>query len=219
MAKSELQKQVDRLNKILKRASQRHYIIPTGVTARSFGSSAEQLKQVKPADVYARLGYVDPMSLRLMSGTERRAQERSQAAAKGAQARKYGKPARDTDTVLTNIQNLIAQWATKEEWTRPNKYGWVFSELKLKDKNKLQALLDIAIKREGSDVVATRLERNAEEANRLATEILYDSGDKETGVEPKFTRFAAILTGQIVDAETSRELTELAEAQGVNENP
>ena len=115
-------------------------------------------------------------------------------------------------TVLEGIREELRRWTPQPNWTT------TLSEVKAKDKNKLERILDGAIASEGERTVAERLQNNADEVNALVQEILYASGDTEgnfkngrTQVNFDLARFSAIIMGRPLTVDESIDLTELAE--------
>lgn len=115
-------------------------------------------------------------------------------------------------TVLEGIREELRRWTPQPNWTT------TLSEVKTKDKNKLERILDGAISSEGERAVAERLQNNADEVNALVQEILYASGDTEgnfkngrTQVNFDLARFSAIIMGRPLTVDESIDLTELAE--------
>lgn len=213
MAKrSEASKQQQRI----KRLQNRGYMFPEGYKPQ-LGATL--------ADIYAAAYYIDHSTPtpHVITGTERLAQERSIAARKGAETKKarslQGLPS-DVGKILAEIRRKIADWQPLEEWVSHNKKGMkpedsAFAKIKKRDKNKLQAMLDMAIAQEGAQAVAARLEANAEMANTLATQILYGgSGDKQdfNYMQGELAGFARILLGRSLSTQESVELEQQIES-------
>lgn len=165
-----------------------------------------------------------------ITGVERRAQERSIAARKAAETRRrralitepettQGLPT-DLGKVLTEIQRKIDEWQPLTEWVNPNTKGETyensaFTKVKTRDKNKLKAMLEMAISQEGEQAVAARLEANAEMANTLATQILYGgSGDRTdfNYMQGELAGFAQILLGRNLSTHESIDLEQQIES-------
>ena len=211
MAKrSEVSKQHRRVTSLEKRG----YRFPEGYTPAPGASLA---------DIYAAAYYIDQSTStpRVITGTERLAQERSLAAQKGVETKqtrsKKGLPT-DLGKILAEIRRKIDEWQPLEEWVRhkgDKPEDSAFTKVKKRDKNKLQAMLDMAIAQEGAQAVAARLEANAEMANMLATQILYGgSGDKAdfNYMQGELAGFARILLGRSLSTHESVELEQQIES-------
>lgn len=184
------------------------------------------------ANLYEAAFYIDQSSTtpHAITGVERRAQERSIAARKAAETRRMrelttapettqGLPT-DLGKVLTEIQRKIDEWQPLTEWVNPNTKGETsensaFTKLKTRDKNKLKAMLEMAIAQEGAQTVAARLEANAEMANMLATQILYGgSGDRTdfNYMQGELAGFAQIILGRNLSTHESIDLEQQIES-------
>ena len=212
--------EAEKLRRQIKALQKRGYMFPKGYTP-------------KPgANLYEAAFYIDQSTPlpRAITGVERRAQERSIAARKAAETRRrralitepettQGLPT-DLGKVLTEIQRKIDEWQPLTEWVNPNTKGETyensaFTKLKIRDKNKLKAMLDMAIAQEGAQTVASRLEANAEMANMLATQILYGgSGDRTdfNYMQGELAGFAQIILGRNLSTHESIDLEQQIES-------
>lgn len=212
--------EAEKLRRQIKALQKRGYMFPKGYTP-------------KPgANLYEAAFYIDQSTPtpHEITGVERRAQERSIAARKAAETRRrkalitepettQGLPT-DLGKVLTEIQRKIDEWQPLTEWVNPNNKGETyensaFTKLKTRDKNKLKAMLDMAIAQEGVQNVAARLEANAEMANMLATQILYGgSGDKTdfNYMQGELAGFAQIILGRNLSTHESIDLEQQIES-------
>ena len=211
MAKrSEVSKQHRRVTRLEKRG----YLFPEGYKPAPGATLA---------DIYAAAYYIDHSTLtpQIITGTERLAQERSIAARKGAETKrwkKFGGLPSDFGKIIAEIRRKIDEWQPLEEWVshkgdKPEDSA--FTKVKKRDKNKLQAMLDMAIAQEGARAVAARLEANAEMANTLATQILYGgSGDKTdfNYMQGELAGFARILLGRNLSTQESIALEQQIES-------
>lgn len=183
-------------------------------------------------DLYEAAFYIDQSSTtsHVITGVERRVQERSIAARKAAETRRrralitepettQGLPT-DLGKVITEIQRKIDEWQPLTDWVNPNTKGETyensaFTKLKTRDKNKLKAMLEMAIAQEGVQNVAVRLEANAEMANMLATQILYGgSGDRTdfNYMQGELAGFAQIILGRNLSTHESIDLEQQIES-------
>ena len=212
--------EAEKLRRQIKALQKRGYMFPKGYAP-------------KPgANLYEAAFYIDQSSTtpHAITGVERRAQERSIAARKAAETRRrralitepettQGLPM-DLGKVLTEIQRKIDEWQPLTEWVNPNTKGETyensaFTKLKTRDKNKLKAMLEMAIAQEGAQTVAARLEANAEMANMLATQILYGgSGDKTdfNYMQGELAGFAQIILGRNLSTHESIDLEQQIES-------
>ena len=202
----------------IKRLQSRGYMFPKGYTPKQGASLA---------DIYAAAYYIDQSTPapRVITGMERLAQERSTAARKAAETRRRNLLERqalptDLGKVLAEIQRKIDDWEPYVEWVNPQTKDEdyktsAFTNLKKRDKNKLEAMLKLAIVTEGKQAVAARLEANAEEANVLATQILYGgSGDKTdfNYMQGELAAFSQIILGRHLSIAEQIELEQQIES-------
>ena len=212
--------EAEKLRRQIKALQKRGYMFPKGYTP-------------KPgANLYEAAFYIDQSSTtpHAITGVERRAQERSIAARKAAETRRrralipepettQGLPT-DLGKVITEIQRKIDEWQPLTEWVNLNTKGETyensaFTKLKTRDKNKLKAMLEMAIAQEGVQNVAARLEANAEMANMLATQILYGgSGDRTdfNYMQGELAGFAQIILGRNLSTHESIDLEQQIES-------
>lgn len=212
--------EAEKLRRQIKALQKRGYMFPKGYTP-------------KPgANLYEAAFYIDQSTPtpHAITGVERRAQERSIAARKAAETRRRRALITEPETtqvlptdlgkVLTEIQRKIDEWQPLTEWVNPNTKGETyensaFTKLKKRDKNKLKAMLEMAIAQEGAQTVAARLETNAEMANMLATQILYGgSGDKTdfNYMQGELAGFAQIILGRNLSTHESIDLEQQIES-------
>lgn len=212
--------EAQKLRRQIKALQKRGYMFPKGYAP-------------KPgANLYEAAFYIDQSTPtpHAITGVERRAQERSIAARKAAETRRrralitepetaQGLPT-DLGKVLTEIQRKIDEWQPLTEWVNHNTKGETyensaFTKLKTRDKNKLKAMLEMAIAQEGAQTVAARLEANAEMANMLATQILYGgSGDRTdfNYMQGELAGFAQIILGRNLSTHESIDLEQQIES-------
>lgn len=209
-----------KLRRQIKELQKRGYMFPKGYTP------------TPGANLYEAAYYIDQSTPtpHAITGVERRAQERSIAARKAAETRRRRALITDPETaqglptdlgkVLTEIKRKIDEWQPLTEWVNPNTKGETyensaFTKVKTRDKNKLKAMLEMAISQEGAQAVAARLEANAEMANTLATQILYGgSGDRTdfNYMQGELAGFAQILLGRNLSTHESIDLEQQIES-------
>lgn len=181
-------------------------------------------------NLYEVSAYIDPISGQFIKGTVRHQQEKSISSRKGWETRRKNAlqeepqlvKALPTDLgkILAEIQRKIDEWQPLTEWVNPNTKGETyensaFTKLKTRDKNKLKAMLEMAIAQEGAQTVAARLEANAEMANMLATQILYGgSGDRTdfNYMQGELAGFAQIILGRNLSTHESIDLEQQIES-------
>ena len=206
-----------------------------------------RFKKINADYVYNKAVYVQSDNSTI-SGTKRRTQERYESAKKGAEKRKkyysdrnkelsqagkpnynysdYGdyndeaipdydanKPPSDTKIVLETIRGMIDTWEPDPRWSAE------LAKLKARDKNALENLLNDVINSDGEEIVARRLENDANEAIRITESILYDSGNSYKvrgidGVQKNLAAFAAIIKGSPLTIEESARYTDFGEKYG-----
>lgn len=238
--RSELSKQKSRINKIVKRAKSRGYIFTGGDVLQYLPTDAAQLKEVKPAQIYSLAVFVEEATGNVISGTARRAQERSAASRKGWRSRRataedYMFLPNEIDDVISNAMDLlnrmqheIEHWSSSEqvlrkenEWKGGKRSGKNFYDVKEQDKNALSRLLESAINRVGKETVARNLQARAAEAQGYLEAILYGgSGAQRDGgnyAQAELTSFLSIcLTGR-ADAMVAADLVSIEPALEANE--
>lgn len=103
--KSEINKELNRLNSIIKRAEKRGYINESGYYKSEYTQeNLDYLKSITTNDVYNKLSYTDENG-DLISGDLRRKQERQQAYKKGKeQKQEYVEQA---DVIISNFQDIV----------------------------------------------------------------------------------------------------------------
>ena len=164
----EWNRQVNRINNFIRNAQKRGFrfddsLIPTKpkvITKKRL----QEIKSITPQKLYREATYIDPFTGIIMSGIERRTQERKIAARKAAETRKVRKakkaqragPQLDlpveaesdedlplyTDLVLQQVEDMIDNWEPPSTWSE-----W-FAETKRRDKNTLKSAASDVYKRQ-----------------------------------------------------------------------
>lgn len=108
--------------------------------------------------------------------------------------------------VLANVEKMIALWDV-DDWF--GNYTNYFKNVKLNDKKILNNILQGAIRAEGREEVARRLEAHATEINDIVNFVLYGSGGKSGRSETQFrlVRFAVIVKGEKLSPLENEALT------------
>lgn len=236
----EWNRQVNRIKNFIRNAQKRGFrfddsLIPTKpkvITKKKL----QEIKSLTPQKLYSEATYIDPFTGIIMSGTQRRTQERKIAARKATETRKVRKKQKApkagpqpeagleteidediglrTDLVLLQVEKMIDTWEPLSSWS-----DW-FSETKRRDRNLIKSMLEGAILSEGRAVVAQRCQEKADYIVTLTDKILYDSGknvrDKSGRIIVEnmlidINEFSAIIMGRPFSAEESARLVELQE--------
>lgn len=237
----EWNRQVNRIKNFIRNAQKRGFrfddsLIPTKskvITKKRL----QEIKSLTPQKLYREATYIDPFTGIIMSGIERRTQERKIAARKAAETRKVRKANRAqragpqldipveaesdedlplyTDLVLQQVEDMINSWEPPSTWSE-----W-FAETKRRDRNTLKSMLDGAISSDGRDAVAKRCEENATTIIGLTERILYDSGknirDKSGRIIVEnmlvyINEFSAIIMGRPLTVEESAQYADWQES-------
>nr|DAG43288.1 MAG TPA: hypothetical protein [Caudoviricetes sp.] len=238
---SELSKQKSRIKKIVKGAKSRGYTFTGGDIFQYLPSDAVQLKNVKPEQIYSLAIYVDESTGNVISGTARRAQERSNASRKGwithrATAQDFMTLPNEIDEVIENAMDLlnrmqheIEHWSSSEqvlrkenEWKAGKRSGSKnFYDVKEQDKNILTRLFESAINRVGKETVARNLQARAAEAQGYLEAILYGgSGAQRDGgnyAQAELTSFLSICLTGSADALAAADLVAIEPTLEANE--
>lgn len=214
------EKELRRLKQFIRRTEKRgfHYaedVIPVK-PKRITKKSIERLQKLTPQVLYEKATYKDPMTGAEVTGTEGRRLERKRAAVKAAKTKRtkrrppeipdVGDLPEATYEIIENIREEIRKWTPISGWSE------FVAEVKRRDKNILENMLEGAIRQEGANVIAARLEARADEVNRIIQEILYGSDGKDGNqINIDFARFSQILLGRGLTVEESIDLANAQE--------
>lgn len=207
-------KEIKRITRFVRRAEARGYRFPADIIPqmpkRVTQKALAKIQALKAAELYKKASFLNPETGEIVTGTEGRKLERSAASKKGYETKKKKKaaaqapapkpaagPPKIVDVILKNVEELLAKWQPLASWS-PN-----FQKIKQHDKNVLQSILEGAIKRDGRDVVAKRIEANADQVMNLAQNILYgQSGKFKDQIQDDLSIIAWIINnGQVPDDE------------------
>lgn len=157
--------------------------------------------------------FKDPLTGTIFSGSEGRKIEQYRDEISGKYGINYNTNANESDSVLGNLRDLIANWTPSAQWT-----DW-FSNVKENDKNVLERMLEGAIAEEGEAVVAQRCQDNATYVLELAQSILYESGgdekDGRSRIQFDLAAFHSVITGKSMTAQQAMEYHDLMETYEV----
>lgn len=223
----EWNRQVNRIKNFIRNAQKRGFrfddsLIPTKpevITKKRL----QEIKSITPQKLYREATYIDPFTGIIMSGTERRTQERKIVARKAAETRKVRKAETETDEDLPRYTDLVLQQVEDmiDNWEPPSTWSEWFAETKRRDKNTLKSMLDGAISSDGRDAVAKRCEEHATTIIGLTERILYDSGknirDKSGRIIVEnmlvyINEFSAIIMGRPLTVEESAQYADWQES-------
>ena len=182
--------------------------------------------------LYGFTHYYSALKDKYISGTERRAEERSEAARKAWETRRRKARERDKfweefddyyepdeyweslpyeeELILDKIKEMIETWEPDPKWSP------AFAELKRQDRNLLKSVFDGAINELGKIQVAHNIKGKSEELLQYVNDILYASGDKykssgRDGVMLRIQQVRDILYGRASTVRESMDITDLAE--------
>ena len=242
--RSELSKQKSRITKIVKGAKSRGYIFTGGDVFKYLPADTAQLKKVKPAQIYSLAVYVEEATGNVISGTARRAQERSKASKKGWFTRSHdvgdlgvlGLPTEEelilqhALELLNRMQDEIKNWETsdyitshKVEWKNSSKRitSKNFYQVKEGDRNKLASVFESIINQVGKNNVARNLYEHSAEAQGYLEAILYggSSSSRDAGnyAQAELTSFMAIARTGRADGMAMADLIALEPSLEANE--
>ena len=205
--KDAVDKEIKRIKRFTKSAEKRGYIFSNNVIPpkpqKITEATLRKYQKITPETLYKKAAYYDKG--RKIKGSTRRKQERKEAAKKAAKTRKINLALK----VLKEVQRIIDTWSPSPHWSP------TWADIKERDRDQLQSILDGAISQEGRENVALRLQENAERVYELVYEILYGSGDTpgggHVGVQLAMATFVTILYGRPLTVEESIEASEYGE--------
>lgn len=162
---------------------------PRKVTQRD----VNRLRGVKPDYLYTKAVYINKETGEVISGTQRRTQERREAAAKGLRTRREkanrGLAPSRTEQILSWMESRISDYeenySANKRWTKGGvditHYGF-----------ELRELYHAMINDYGRDEIARRFEAHPE-VKEYADVVFADS--KEEAIQLAFNRFIEVMTG------------------------
>ena len=205
---------------------QRGYLLPKGyldelkdkVNTNLQDMSLEDLKDITEEALLSSkiVKFKDPMTGTIFTGTEGQEKEKLRAEInKRHQVNTHDDTGyvEEGERVLELVQEYIEKWTPSELWS-----DW-FKETKEHDKNVLISMLEGAIREEGADTVAKRMQEHSVIVWELVEAILYDSGGKESDgrmqIHSDLITFSTIITGKAPTQDEAMELAELMESYEV----
>ena len=205
----EVKKERKRAKQLVRRATKRGFSFPENIVPdlpkKITEATLRKYKRLTPEYLYSKAVYVSPEGT-IYTGSQRRAQERSEASQKSAETRaRFYRAERWLDYELDNpiwddeYEQAKQDFESKQgygpaptpesrlvlnqlrdmiaNWQPRDVWSIALAELKRKDRDLLDRTLEGIVAREGEDAVARRAQDNAEILVALADKILYDSGD------------------------------------------
>ena len=217
--------QLKRIRQFISRAEKRGYRFDTEFKEQLTGLSTQKLKNLTPKKLYEKSQAISEETGKVITGTERRKEERKEVARKAQETRRKHKAEREQreyyeyseryyseyetsyeDTILTNIESLIRQYEDSDIAVR--QYG---SSL-------LQQLLDEEITNYGRKAVALACENAPSEAIRASQIVIYASDQSKKDMNIQELR-NIITSGVLPSIEQSKQMGETMEAQESFEEP
>lgn len=193
-------KEFKRIQRFIKNASKRGFTFELEIEkpSRITKKQLEKIKALKPKELYKYAKYIIPETGEIVTGTQGRTYERSQAAQKSTK-----KLPRESKIVLNSILQRINTWKPDSSMR-----GWM-KQKKMLDRDELDNMLAMFISEKGEDETASILQQNAESVNNAIFTILYDSDNEAVALA--FTEFATILNGGALSISQSESMTNYTE--------
>ena len=217
--------QLKRIRRFISRAEKRGYRFDTEFKNQLTELSSQKLKNLTPKKLYEKSQAISEETGKIITGTERRKEERKEVAQKAQETRRRHKAEIEQreyyeyseryyseyetsyeDTILTNIESLIRQYEDSDIAVR--QYG---SSL-------LQQLLDEEITNYGRKAVALACENAPAEAIRASQIVIYASDQSQKDMNIQELR-NIITSGVLPSIEQSKQMGETMEAQESFEEP
>lgn len=238
-------KQLKRIRQFISRAEKRGYRFPTGFRESLTELSTQKLRTFTPEKLYTQFATaILEKTGEVVSGIERRAEERSESALKAARTRIEGKFAKSTEGQL--LQQQIEQLALEEyeplaleeyedwdtydaDWARNNliSEGRVVYENILalidsfpsKGSEDLRRALNEEVNTYGFDRVCASLALAPEQAIQAAQEIIYYPTGGTTSAEAHraFIKMGDIIKGTVRSEQDARSIGDVLDDMGYGE--
>lgn len=216
--RAEFERQQKRLQKVIRQATKKGYIVPQGlipempamVTAKSLSA----IKAIKPKAIYSQTKYFDPLSETFISGAERYHKEQQQIYQKRKAKRtqnilknQAGEPPRQIANVIDNIRDLISRWE-----------GGYLPDYQVTRKERhiglVTRILNNSIEQDGEATVAARIEANATRLHTVLERMLYGDS-KEAEFQGDLVEFSTLLRGQSLGPLEAQELADFVESLNI----
>lgn len=231
-------KQLKRIRQFISRAEKRGYRFPTGFRESLTELSTQKLKTLTPEKLYTEFATaISEKTGEVVSGIERRAEERSESALKAARTRIEGKFAESIEGQLLQqqidalaIEEYEEDWSTYDaDWARNNliSEGRVVYENILalidsfpsKGSEDLRRALNEEVNTYGFDRVCASLALAPEQAIQAAQEIIYYPTGGTTSAEAHraFIKMGDIIKGTVRSEQDARSIGEVLDDMGYGE--
>lgn len=230
----EYNKQRRRVQQFVRRAEQRGFTFPENVIPdrpnKITSQSVERLRKLTPDVLYGKAKYGG------ISGTERRKQERREAAIRSTATRQRERRAFQqemrrfeesqipsiVDVVLSNVEDMINHWTPDPRWSAQ------LAHYKEQDKNLLASTLRGQISLWGRETVARNLENINNKINGIVADvvqgILYGSGDKyarggPAAIQANIKLFVEMCQGKPMTVDEAKQHSDEQDAEQNMEEP
>lgn len=215
--RAEFERQQKRLQKIIRQATKKGYIVPKGLIpempSKVTQKSLSAIKAIKPSNIYAQTKYLDPITETLISGAERYYKEQQiyqKRKAKRTQntlKNQAGEPPRQIASVIDNIRDLISRWEGSSlpdyQVTRKERHIGLVTRI-----------LNNSIEQDGEATVAARIEANATRLHTVLERMLYGDS-KEAEFQGDLVEFSTLLRGQSLGPLEAQELADFVESLNI----
>lgn len=190
------EKELRRIKRFMKSAEKRGFTFnweapptPQRVTKQAI----ERLQQTRPAQLYEKASYVNPMTGEVMTGTEGRRFERSEAAKKGRR-----RSAPNFETLVQAFRQRMASYTPPITWRNQKR------EARKQVVDSLLERFDDYVLALGEDVIGRRLYEASDYINGLLDATLYDSNDDRATTN--FVGILTVLNGGALLADEAEEI-------------
>lgn len=220
---AEYAKQRRRIQSFIRRAVKRGYqfaenILPN-IPKRITKASVSRLEKLTPESLYKKSEWIDKYSGQRLSGITAREQERSAAGRKAARTRKQNAAKQsqqetipnEADLILSNFRSRVLDLKQRAVAASAN-YGKNFynrmQEWTKDAADHLLSELQRVINKDGKLVVADRINKNAEQINRLLDIAMFDYREKGELALSTILRLIGATEYTLEDALKAAEMSE-----------
>lgn len=207
------QKEVNRLNRYINQGinqgfkfNLKQYDFNTDMPARVTKKMLKRLGAIKPRHLYSESTYINPDTLKEVSGAEakKRIDKQKREARKRAKQTKDYKFNNESDfkystIALQRVRELIRSWRPQTNWST------YWEQQKQDDLDLLERMLDRRISEVGEVAVSQALEKELSRVEMIVDQIMYASNRE--AVSSAFNEIAEILMGRSLTLEESIAVT------------
>ena len=206
------QKEINRLNRYINQGIKQgfkfnlqQYNYSTEIPTRVTKKMVEKLKAIKPRHLYSESTYINPDTLKEVSGLEAKKridkQKRERKARqKAVREHKFINNNFDYDVLsLQKVRGLIDSWQPQTNWSE------FWTNKKDDDRNILNSMLERRINLVGEEAVAKSLDEYTGSLESVVDTILYHSNQQE--INSAFNVLAEILVGRSLTQRESEDVT------------